>query len=356
VPEVQTGEGVVLQGMNFSSVDATVRLAAQPPGTATREVDAHVVGDIDTPLDELVDGNKQRIRDCRVHDRLTFRVPDDLPPGIYAFQVAVPNISGFPALSDPVLSNPQYIRVIPPTTARFEIHSETLTAREETSPAFFGSDEVRIRVLAYPITAGLTNLILGDEQRFDSDEFGDMDSGDVRDMKALLFGHQEPIDGVVMAIWGFEIDSEKAYTDQINTFTDAFLHYLKIAGAAIATAFAAGAIAIGLKDLFLLGLAHPIILGIAIALTAAVLVFLANWAPADPIIVDTIGFTTVDLAALTSAEFPLPEVSEYPTQNDITVRVFPLEKIPTQYRERREYISAEEESRYEIVLRYNRVA
>ena len=34
----------------------------------------------------------------------------------------------------------------------------------------------------------------------------------------------------------------------------------------------------------------------------------------------------------------------------------PLEKIPTQYKERREYRSDEEDSRYEIVLRYNRVA
>jgi hypothetical protein len=38
------------------------------------------------------------------------------------------------------------------------------------------------------------------------------------------------------------------------------------------------------------------------------------------------------------------------------VKVVPLEKIPTQYRERREYRSDEEDSRYEIVLRYNRVA
>jgi len=36
-------------------------------------------------------------------------------------------------------------------------------------------------------------------------------------------------------------------------------------------------------------------------------------------------------------------------------RVTPLEKIPQQYRERRDYISDDEESRYEIVLRYNRV-
>jgi hypothetical protein len=40
----------------------------------------------------------------------------------------------------------------------------------------------------------------------------------------------------------------------------------------------------------------------------------------------------------------------------IKVKVTPLEKIPQQYREKREYICDDEESRYEIVFRYNRVA
>jgi len=38
------------------------------------------------------------------------------------------------------------------------------------------------------------------------------------------------------------------------------------------------------------------------------------------------------------------------------VKVTPLEKIPQQYTERREYISDDEDSRYEIVFRYNRLA
>jgi hypothetical protein len=38
------------------------------------------------------------------------------------------------------------------------------------------------------------------------------------------------------------------------------------------------------------------------------------------------------------------------------VKVTPLEKIPNRYREKREYVRDDEGSRYEIVLRYNRVA
>jgi hypothetical protein len=221
VPDVRTGDAVVLEGVNFISVDAKVRLTAQPPGTVTREVDAFVVGDIDTPLNEVVNGETRVIRDCRVHDRLTFVVPADLPPGNYSVQVAVPNVSGFPVLGDPIVSNPQFIRVVPPSTARFRIASETLTAQAETSPTSFGSDEVRVRVRAYPVFATQTDLTLGAEQAFDSPEFGDVDSGDVRAMAAVLFNQQEPMDGLVMTIMGFEIDSEKAYRDQINSFTDA---------------------------------------------------------------------------------------------------------------------------------------
>lgn len=364
VPDVRAGEGVVIEGVNFISIDSKVRLIGQAPSTVSREVDAFVFGDLDTPMTEVVDGETRTIRDCRVHDRITFVVPADLPPAVYSVQVAVPNVSGFPAFGDTIVSTPQFIRVVPAPTSRFRIASETLTAREETSPAFFGSDEVRVRVRAYPIVASLTDLTLGDEQAFDSPEFGNVDSGDVRQMQAVLFEQKGPIDGLVMTIMGFEIDSEKAYREQINSFTDAFLHYFKIAFAAIRDAIIAaigiGTVLVGLKDAlkFLLkfALSHYIILGIAAAAVLVVVVILAAWAPADVIIADALGFTLSDLDALTNTDLPVPEIAEYVSQQGIKVRAVPLEKIPTQYRERREYRSDKEDSRYEIVLRYNRVA
>ena len=259
-------------------------------------------------------------------------------------------------LGNPILSNPQFLELAPPQTARFTITSETLTAVEETSPASFGSDEVRVRVRAYPVRIDLSQLLLGDELAFDSPELGDVDSGDVRDLTAVLFAHATPVDAMFMSIMGFEIDSEEAYQDQITSFTDAFLHYLKIALAAIGTGAGAAALAIGLKDLLALGLAHPIVLAIAAAVVLAVVVFLAWWAPADEIISDSMGLTVADLAELTSVDVPMPAPSEHPTSSGITVKVTPLEKTPTQYRERREYVSAKEGSRYQIVLRYNRIA
>ena len=88
----------------------------------------------------------------------------------------------------------------------------------------------------------------------------------------------------------------------------------------------------------------------------AVDVFVALWAPADPIIEDSIGPSIQDLVQLTSVNFPLPLPSEYVTSQGIKVVVTPLEKIPQQYRERRRYINDDEDSQYEIVLRYNRLA
>jgi hypothetical protein len=287
---------------------------------------------------------------------MSFAVPDDAPPGIYSVQIVMPNVSGFAEFGDSIFSNVEFIEVVLPATARFQISSETLYAREETSPASFGSDEVRVRVSAFPITATLTDLILGDEQRFDSPEFEDVDSGETRDMTAVLFHQDAPITGIAMVVTGYEIDSEKAYREQINSFTDAFLHYLKIALAAIVPEPGAGAVALGLKGLIELGLAHPIILAIAAAVTLAVITFVSLWAPADLIIEDSLGLTTLDLAHLTNANLPLPPSSTHTSQQGIKVNVAPLEKITNQYHERREYVSDDEESRYEITYRINRVA
>lgn len=355
VPDVTAGSAVVLSGVNFLSVDGKVRLEARPPLNLVREVDAFVVGDLDTPLTEVVDGQTVTIRDCRVHDTITFKVPDDLPSAVYGIQVVMPNVSPFPNLGPTLTSNQEFIAVVPPPGARFTIASEEIVAREETSPASFGSDEVRVRVRAYPVTLSGTALVLGTEQAFDSPEFGDMDSGDRRAMSAVLFGNQDPIDGVVMTIMGHEIDSERAYREQIDSFTDAFLDYMKIALAAVVAGAAAGALAIGIKGLLTLALAHPILLAIAAAVLIAVVLILAAWAPADPIIADTIGLTLLDLAALTNANLPLPAASTALSIENITININPLGKLPNQYRERREYVSSAEDSRYEIVLRYNRV-
>jgi hypothetical protein len=354
VQEIEAGKAVLLEGMNFSSVDTKVRLTDVATSTTVREVDAQVCGDDETPLTEIVVGKEVLITDCRVHDRLTFRVPDDLSPGLYEFQVMVPNVGGVPGWGDVLFSNGERINVVPSETARFQIASETLHCVDETSPAFFGSDEVGIKILAVPLFPDLTSGEAQSPNGGDPIRFDDVDSGETRGMDHLLFSHQQPIAGAALSIMGFEVDGEDAFKNQINSFTDAFIDILKDEIAFLKDHLKeVEAIAEKLAEK---GLAGAIAAAVAIAVVLAIDVFVALWAPADLIIEDAIGPTTLDLVELTSVNFPLPLPTEHVTPQGIKVKVTPLEKTSSKYREKREYASDDEESRYEIVLRYNRLA
>lgn len=345
VPEVRNGEAVTLQGVNFFNTDARVRLEAKPPGSVSREVEAHVVGDVTTPVTETVDGFERTIADCRVEDILTFRIPGDLPPGIYGITVIVPNNTGLSGFGDEIESpRTQFIRVVPPDTATFQIASETLDAVKETSPAFFGSDEVGIRVLVIPIAPDLTP---GDviEHNF---EFGDVDSGESRAMSRTLF-QQSNVGGVSLSIVGFEIDDRDVFEKQIQDFADAYVEILRSNWNAIA----GGVGATGGLVALALGLSNAWATAIAAAVTLAINIFVALWAPADLIIEDAAAFTALDLGSLTSANFPAPEARGFTSAGGIDVRIEPVSK-GVQYTERREYRSGEEDSEYHITLRYNR--
>lgn len=349
VPEVVAGDGVVLQGVNFFSTAATVTLTARAPATGTRVVDARVWGDVETPVSEVVNGATVLINDCRVHDRLTFRVPEDLPPAIYEIHVVVPNITGIDFFGDTLGSNVEFIDVLPPPTARFQIASEELRARAETSPAWWGSDEVRLRVISVPL---LSDLSTGTATVIKDIDLSDVDSGETRDITRLLFTQQQPILGVAMSILGHEIDGEEAYEDMITSSTDIFIDLVEEQAKWAATALAAVG---GGSLLGKLGPTSWVLLGIAAGITAAVDIIVARWAPADLIIEDKIGLSMADLVALTSSNFPAPMESTYTTEGGIEVKCFPLDKIPQQYRERREYISDGEDSRYEVYYRFNRI-
>jgi hypothetical protein len=314
-----------------------------------------VCGDDETPRTEIINGTEVLITDCRVHDRLTFRVPDDLPPGRYDITVMVPNVVPVPGWGDVLFSNGERgINVIPSSAARFQIASETLHCKNETGSTSIGSDEVGIKILAVPLFPDLTS---GEAQVPNGGEpirFDDVDSGETRGMDHLLFTHQQPIAGAALSILGFEVDGEDAFEDQIDSFTEAFIDILKDQIAFLKDHLKE--VEAIVEKLAEKGLAGAIAAAVAIAVVLAIDVFVALWAPADLIIEDAIGPTNLDLVELTSVNFPLPLPTEHVTPQGIKVKVTPLDKIPQQYREQREYISDDEESRYQIVLRYNRVA
>ncbi|MGK9232080.1 hypothetical protein KXS07_13520 [Inquilinus limosus] len=348
VPDVANGDSVMLSGVNFINLDIKVRLKARV-GAGSAEVDAHVFGDLATPLNEVVNGQTVLIRDCRVKDQLSFVVPDDLPPGIYELQLAMPNTTGFPIFGPTVLSNTEFINIVPPATARFQIVAERLRARQETSPQSFGSDEVALTFLAAEL---LPDGSTGSLQKL-TKRFGDVDSGENRTIEQPVFIQSQPALGMAMSVVGFEVDSERAFREQLNDFQDAFVDYLSRAWEKLKEALTAGAGA-AIKAL---GFAKgAIAIAIAAVVGIAVIAVIARWAPADLIMDDAIGFSVIEFAELTNVEVPAGGITRHQSPQDLEVVVTPLDKIALTYREFREYVADDEDSRYEVYLRYNRIA
>lgn len=355
VPDVAFGDGVVLQGVNYFSIDAKVRLIDKQTSNPIRDLDAFVRGDVDTPVTEVVNGQTTLINDCRVHDQLTFQVPNDLSPGIYGIQVVVPNITGISVLGPELVSNTEYINIFPPPTSRFQIVTERIIAREETSPAWLGSDEVGLHTLAVPLFLDGTFGAVT-EQKFTDIQDVDFDSGTSRDITRIVFKHDQPILGMALSVRGDEIDSQDEYDQELTSSTDFFYDLIKKEASIVGSAIT---LLGGISALTDLGPLGAIIAGIAAAVTIGIDIVIALWAPADPIIRDSIGLTVIDLAALTSANTPAPDPRTFTTENDIVVNVnktIPPLKRPLEYHETREYVSDSEDSRYEITYRYNHVA
>ena len=350
VPSVVAGDGVLLQGVNFFSVNAKVVLTAVAPASGSFELDCHVVGDLDTPVNETVNGQTRLINDCRVHDRISVTLSADLPPAMYYMSVAVPNITGIAALGNRLVSNSEVIEVLPAVTARFQITAEKLHCRGETSPASFGSDEVGLRFLAMALNADLSTGPLQETKI----RFGDVDSGDNRDIELIIFDQTSPIAGVAMMALGHEVDGEDAYNNMVTSITDIFIDLVKEQVKYIAGGLsAAGITAAALKALSTLQI---VVAAIAIAVTLAIDLIIAAWAPADLIIEDPTGYSLVQLAQLTSPNFDVPPRLNFTTNGGIVVDTTPLEKLATQYKEKRNYFSEDESSAYEIFYRINRVA
>jgi hypothetical protein len=123
---------------------------------------------------------------------------------------------------------------------------------------------------------------------------------------------------------GFEIDGEDAFQNQIDSFTEAFIDILKDEIAFLKDHLKeVGEV---IEKLAEHGLAGAIAAAIAVAVVLAIDVFVALWAPADLIIEDAIGPTTLDLVELTSVNFPLPLPSEHVTPKPLLAKRFETTK------------------------------
>jgi len=160
--------------------------------------------------------------------------------------------------------------VIPPVTARFQIVTEIIRARRETSPQSLGSDEVGLHTLAFPLfldgTFG-TDEQQRTEQKFKDIQNVDFDSGTQRDItpKCVPAQPTDPRHGHVCM--GDEIDSQRAYDQQITSSLDFFIDLVKDQAKTIGAALVALG---GISALTKLGLIGAIVAGIAAAITIGV--------------------------------------------------------------------------------------
>lgn len=353
--DTEPGASVVLHGVNFFSTDATVELTGRPPLNVVREVPTFVCGDLTTPVSETVGGQTVLINDCRVQDKLRFVVPADLPPGLYEFNVKVPNISGFPSLGTHMRSNIEYLRVNVPAGARFRIASETLFARKETSPASFGSDEIGIFFLTTGVHADGSFV----ELQSVTTERGDVDSGETRSLDCVLLKPEQqegpiPLTVITTVVLGYEIDNYSTYVQQLTSYVDALIDVMKGVWLYVLAESVAIGIYMGLTTGGPIGMLIGAAIGAAVALV--LLPVIAAWAPADMIAHDVYVLSMGDISMLTDGNYPAPDPKAYTTDQGIEVQALMEEKGAAHYLERRKYRCDDEDSEYHILLRYTREA
>ncbi len=369
VLDVAYGDGILLEGVNYYSVDAKVRFSDPQTGNPVRDVDTQVWGDVDTPLN---DANGNLIADCRVDDRLTFSIPDDLAPGTYWIQVVVPNTTGIPGYGTELTSNTEFLNVVPSPTDRFEIVTEWINARQETSPAWWGSDEVGLHTMstAWAVSPqdGTVELIdlpslkpgdssrdIGQDVRFTDLENVDFDSGTHRDITRPVFKPDQFWLGMTMVVLGDEIDSSYAYHHEVTSYWDSFIRTVKLELPYISAALGGA----GGDLLRNFSWTKVIVEAIALLILVGIDLLIAWWAPADPIIRDTIALSVNDFATLTSANAPAPAPTTYSAPQGIEVdinKTIPPVKGPLEYHETRQYRCADQDSAYEIKYRFARTA
>ncbi|MCL4827988.1 MAG: hypothetical protein KJZ95_11500 [Caldilinea sp.] len=365
VPEARAGQVATLVGFNFFSKNCKVELyhSEQPYKYL---LEATICGDAKTPVHQP-DGAV--IADHRVTDRLTFQIPDKTPdglyefvPGIYLVRVFVPNDANYNLTdgSKPkhFASNYAYLKILPSQNLKYRIWLDKGHCYNETDGEWF-SDEIYLKAIPVVLKAvGETPswLELPAQETWtwsDADEGETLSNWDWR----LVGEPGAPLsfEGfLAIGLIGYEVDSEDALKDQVKSFGDAYLQYLKKIWGLLAGSGAAGA-AIGALKAVSLWVA-ALIAGIVIAAILLVGLIWAAWAPADRVLFDVIVLPEEGLFFLTDPKTPLAATStrELGSDQDVTLSVIPESKLNYLYVEERRYSSASEGSEYGLWFVYKR--
>jgi hypothetical protein len=397
VPKTYPGGPVTLRGLNFLSTTCRIRIQRLTSGYFDTsdayevELQPAVNADLsvkipDIPCNEVFGDTAipENVATCRVEDKAHFHMPSTydvdgdkltIPPGFYEIRLIVPNEehfafealtgSGKQIVTPPeLITNPAFVEVLPDPSLSYSLAIESGFCHEETSGP--GSDEPWVTV--WPFVFDKTSPITYPSTQY-AIKADEIDTGDGIPLEASPFLlHQGPLSKlapdyvpflVTCGIVGFEVDSESDAKAQIEAARAAYAEFLK-------TVFLAGGAGSSLLDK---GFAELDTLvsgnwtiasaGAAVVITTGGGLLWALWAPADPIISDLLIIDPIMAYALTSAGSSAPQIEPY-SRDGIDVQVTILPPVPmsdttTRFRFEHIYRSQEEESRYGLTYRIQRL-
>jgi hypothetical protein len=386
VPDTFPGGGINLKGFNFFSKNCEVKLTNAADSSLSYTIPCMVSGNVASPV-------TGETPSCyKVQDIISFGIPTNHPDGYHDFvagmyqaTVVVPNDVDYtfpaPSFDAPdyrpkqFTSNPVYLNISPNPNISYRIWQDWGHCNEDTGG--WGADEIWIRAEIGIIGMdGVPKNYKVDIPRY---PWNDMDSGeDTRgSYSAELFNGPMPFNGAItIGLLGFEVDSEKAAEEGMESWDQAFGLYLKEVATAIGLiGGAAGASGISFKDVIgKLGVTNSIYLAIFIAVVILVIgIFWSLWAPADKVLEDIFTLNSTDLYKLTNATEPLspdyvPNFHALLQQTLVHPQEKKLESIDSltaEYVEKRRYVKLVQDflvaareyhtgSDYEMTFRYKR--
>ncbi len=366
IPACIAGQGVALSGFNFVSLNCRVELKrTDGPAPAIEPIQCTTLGDSAPASDGA---------NCGVRDMLVFTIPrqvwnkatgvnDSVPPGRYELTVVVPNESNFAPEPGPApasfRSNTVLLDVLPPIDVPYQVWFERARCYQETSG--WGDDEPWFRHFTAAFRSkGAEDLVTTAGEIFTRE---DIESGDTINFAAVnpFSNTLTPQGCVAIAVLGLEVDDEDAAKQQIRDFWDAYqLFYQKLLVGA-ASGASGGLFGAGLDVLISKGVVTASLVagGVAIVAIAAIGLAFADWAPADPIAYDVIVFDQVGMYRITMPNQG-QRAPESKRLGNIDMTSHPKgatadTEFEATYREERQYWCDDEESRYGLDLKVNRL-
>ncbi len=360
IPAQRPGGSVKLKGFNFITPTVKVHLRHTTDASVVYETECIVWGDQETPLKDATD---HFIVDERVRDWVDFPLPSahptipgaPLPAGIYEITVIVANVGNviYDSATPPLLvTNALLIRLEPDPNIKYLLWSDTGRCNRETPG--MGDDEIwwdaftgHLVPNSIPVPAvGASGLKLQnlDRRSFPREPWEDMDDGESAGAyRTDVWGPAafELYGVAVVAIVGFEVDSEAAARDQLQGFWNAWGEALTdvvnvaVTGEGIATGILGIAVKAGIIAAKLALTIALIALAVIAAITLIATALWAAWAPADLIALDIFHLDALSAWDATDPKVPLPATQNRqfgdPEDDDniVSVTEYPLPKIFT---------------------------